>query len=84
MTDNDRLEILRKQINEVDDTLVHTLDERFAICQEIGKIKKKLGMEVYVPSRESQVIQRLSDLEIHEGMVSAIWPTIMEYSRSLQ
>ena len=83
MTDIDRLKILRNQIDEVDGDIVHALDERFAICQEINKIKKRLNMNVYDSNNEQEMIKQLSNLEIHQGLVEFIWPTIMEYSHNL-
>lgn len=84
MDNETRLLILRKQVDEIDEQLVNILDERFAVCEEIGKIKKQTGISVYNANREEQIIKRLSDLEIHKGFVAALWPQIMEFSKLLQ
>ncbi|MFP4687203.1 MAG: prephenate dehydratase [bacterium] len=58
----DRLEELRKKIDDVDKNIVKNLDERAEVAREIGELKKNLGMELYAPGRERQVIKRLTNL----------------------
>ena len=83
--DNYTIEQMRSYIDDIDETILNMLNSRFDICKMIGEKKRQLGMEtVYVPEREQAIINRLSEREHHEGLVQAIWPTIMEYSRSLQ
>lgn len=84
MDDQKRFDILRRQVNDIDDELVRLLDERFSICTEIGRVKKRMGLEAYDSVREAAIIKRLSDLEIHSGMAKTIWPVIMDYSKTLQ
>ena len=60
------------------------LNHRFDLCKQIGEEKKKLNCAVYDPEREQTIISNLSQDEDYEGMVAAIWPTIMEFSRGLQ
>ena len=83
--DNYTIEQMRGYIDDIDETILNMLNSRFDICKMIGEKKKALGMEsVYVPEREQAILNRLSEREHHAGMVYAIWPAIMEYSRSLQ
>jgi chorismate mutase/prephenate dehydratase len=49
----------RKAIDELDAQLVALLNERTKHVLEIGEIKRKAGEEIYVPSRERQVFQRI-------------------------
>lgn len=49
----------RKRIDEVDDKLVHLLNERTRCAIEIGKVKAKLKIEVYDPRREEEVLRRV-------------------------
>src|SRR5204863_10020465 len=51
-----RLDELRDDIDRVDEVLVRLLNERARVACEIGRIKKDLGIEVYQPEREKQVL----------------------------
>jgi len=50
------LDELRDDIDRVDEVLVRLLNERARVACEIGRIKKELGIEVYQPEREKQVL----------------------------
>jgi chorismate mutase len=50
------LDELRQDIDRVDEVLVRLLNERARCVCEIGRIKKELGIEVYQPDREKDVI----------------------------
>lgn len=45
----------RIRIDEIDLELVRLFNERTNCAIEIGHIKKRLGLEIYSPSREAQV-----------------------------
>ena len=46
---------LRRRIDELDELLVRTLSARAACALEVGRQKKRLGLEIYQPSREADV-----------------------------
>jgi chorismate mutase len=50
------IEQLRQRIDELDERLVELLNERAACALRIGEIKQTLGLEIYQPDRESQVL----------------------------
>jgi chorismate mutase len=50
------LEDLRKDIDRVDEVLVRLLNERARCVCEIGRLKKELGIEIYQPDREKDVL----------------------------
>ena len=50
----------RIRIDEIDLELVKLFNERTRCAIEIGHIKKQLGLEIYSPSREAQVIANVS------------------------
>jgi chorismate mutase/prephenate dehydratase len=56
------LEKLRKQIDGLDAELMKLLNERIEVALKIGKTKKEQGGEIYVPSREKAVFDRISAL----------------------
>lgn len=46
----------RIRIDEIDLELVRLFNERTTCAIEIGHIKKRMGLEIYSPTREAQVI----------------------------
>jgi chorismate mutase/prephenate dehydratase len=54
------LKKLRDSIDSIDKEIVERLNERVRLACEIGQIKLSQGKEVYVPSREEQVFDKLS------------------------
>jgi chorismate mutase len=51
----------RERIDEIDLQLVRLFNERTQCAIEIGHIKKQLGLEIYSPTREAQVIANVSN-----------------------
>lgn len=54
------LEQLREEIDRLDDQILPLLNRRAALAVEIGRIKKANGDPLHVPSRERDVINRLT------------------------
>ena len=81
------LEKLRKQIDGLDEELIKLLNERIKIALEIGKTKKAQGGEIYVPSREKAVFERIARLNngpLPEGSARAIYREIMSAALALE
>lgn len=78
------IETLRNEIDVIDAQLIDLLNRRYCYCVEIGKLKKGQGTMVHDATREKKIIDTLSENEWHPGMVEAVWPTIMAFSRELQ
>ena len=53
---------LRKQIDRLDEDIVHKLNRRLEIGLRIRNLKRKLGKGVYSPEREYQVFKKLKDI----------------------
>ncbi|MCB1042157.1 MAG: prephenate dehydratase [Acidobacteria bacterium] len=51
---------LRQKIDDIDDRILDLLNQRAGIVIEVGKIKTKAQQELYVPSRERTIFERLS------------------------
>lgn len=49
---------LRKQIDEIDNSLMDLLAKRMRICREIGQYKKEHGMTVVQTSRYSEILDK--------------------------
>lgn len=54
------LDALRKEIDNIDRDLLERLNRRVELAQKVGHYKLERGMEVYVPSREEEVFQKLA------------------------
>ncbi len=52
------LNILRQQIDEIDSQLVELLARRAKITAEVGKYKSQVGLPIYVPEREAELIAK--------------------------
>ena len=81
------LEKLRKQIDGLDAELVKLLNERIKVALEIGKTKKEQGGEIYVPSREKAVFDRIAALNngpLPEESARAIYREIMSAALALE
>ena len=50
---------LRQRIDQLDERLVELLNERANCALEIGKLKGDLGLEVYQPDREADVLHHV-------------------------
>ena len=79
------IELLRKEIDAVDDQLVTLLKARFDLSRAIGEEKKKKSLPVYDPEREGLLLSRLEKQAApYGGEVRALYERIMELSRKLQ
>jgi chorismate mutase len=50
---------LRERIDRLDEQLVELLNERAHCALEIGKLKQAMGLEIYQPDREAQVLRHV-------------------------
>jgi chorismate mutase/prephenate dehydratase len=77
----------RKAIDAIDAQLVALLNERTSHVLGIGEIKRKAGEEIYVPSRERQVFQRVCKQNhgpITDASLRAIYREIMSSALALE
>lgn len=81
---SDKINELRAEIDVIDKELVELLNRRFDACVAIGEEKKKNDGIVFDPAREQRIMTRLNAFSEYGGMVDAIWPHIMAFSKSLQ
>jgi chorismate mutase len=82
------LDDLRDDIDRVDEVLVRLLNERARVACEIGRIKKDLGIEVYQPEREKQVLAHVRSIAA-EGPLGAeaiarLFERIIDEARRLE
>lgn len=57
-TSPNTLDNLRVQIDSLDSQLVALLAQRSALTRQVGEYKSEIGMPIYVPSREAELIAK--------------------------
>ncbi len=68
MSDAEHLEALRREIVAVDGDLVALLARRLALVEEVGRVKRRLGLPTLDPPREAEVVRRAAELAREHGV----------------
>ena len=79
----DELEKLRTRIDQIDETLMDLLEQRFALSEEVGQLKKKSKLAVTHTSREQTILGKASHLT-HKDAIQSIYKTIFTHSKAIQ
>jgi len=77
----------RKRIDDVDRRLAALLNERAIAVVEIGRLKRQMGMPIYEPSRETEVLQNVqtsSTGPLDEKDLSKIYERLLDVMRNIQ
>ncbi|MHA2288223.1 MAG: prephenate dehydratase [Promethearchaeota archaeon] len=84
--DNQKLDDLRKKIDEIDDNIIDLLNKRANTVILIGNLKKSLNLETYQPKREEEVKERIRKKStiFKKKSLDAIWAEIMSASKLIQ
>ncbi len=83
----ERIEELRKRVNEVDCELVRILNERARIVQELSTHKLEAGVPLFDPKREEEILRKVADLNegpIYDSSLRDIFELIMHRIRDLE
>ena len=81
------LDELRRQIDAVDRKLVELLNARGKLVEEVGKLKKRLEMDVYTPEREKEILKLTKDANVgpfSNAAILRLFERILDESRSLE
>lgn len=82
------LDDLRKDIDRVDEVLVRLLNERARVACEIGTLKRQLGIDVYQPEREKQVLAHVRSIAaegpLGEDAIARLFERIIDEARGLE
>ena len=54
------LRSLRKSVDALDEAILRLSRARIDLCREIGRVKGLMGLEVFDPAREKEVLSRAS------------------------
>ena len=82
------LDDLRRDIDRVDEVLVRLLNERARCVCEIGRLKKDLGVEVYQPDREKDVLRHVRNIAsegpLGPDAIARLFERIIDEARRLE
>ena len=77
----------RKQIDDLDEQIVHLISQRAAAAKAIGDLKRKDTLPVYEPQREQAVFDHVKAVNpgpLAEGEMLHVYERIMDVMRTLQ
>ena len=83
----ERIEDLRRRIDELDAALVALLNERSACALAIGALKRELDLPVYQPDREKAVLANVrasNSGPLDAEAVSRLFERIIDEARRLE
>jgi chorismate mutase len=83
----DEIDALRRRIDELDERLVRLLNDRAGCALEIGRIKQALGMEIFQPEREREVLRHVRELNggpLDEHAIVRLFERIIDEARRLE
>ena len=82
------LDDLRRDIDRVDEVLVRLLNERARCVCEVGRLKKELGVEVYQPDREKEVLAHVRSVAkegpLGPDAIGRLFERIIDEARRLE
>jgi chorismate mutase-like protein len=82
------LDDLRNDIDRIDEVLVRLLNERARVACEIGRMKKELGIEIYQPEREKQVLLHVRSVAAEGPLgpdaIARLFERIIDEARGLE
>jgi chorismate mutase len=87
MDSKEKINILRKKIDSLDDQILDLLIDRFSVSKEIGEIKSIENLKVGDPNREQDIIDRLSERyagKLEHKDIAAIFGPIYHISKNTQ
>ncbi|GHE81627.1 bifunctional chorismate mutase/prephenate dehydrogenase [Thalassotalea profundi] len=78
------LSSLREEIDEIDSQLVELLAKRRLVTTKVGELKSKVGMPIFAPDREAQLIakrrQQASDVGLSPDLIEDVLRRLMRDS----
>src|SRR5262249_3328312 len=77
----------RSRINNLDEEILNLLNRRGQVALQIGELKRQQGLPYFVPERESDILDRLTQLNqgpLGADAVRVIWREILSASLALE
>ena len=81
------LDDLRKRIDLLDESLVRLLNARAACALEIGRLKRDMGVPIYQPEREAEVLRNVQSLNtgpLDQAAIKRLFERIIDEARHLE
>lgn len=81
------LDELRRNIDDIDSSLVELLSRRADLVHEVGVLKKRDRLQIYAPDREEALLRRVAERNrgrLPETAIRAIFREIMSASLALE
>jgi chorismate mutase len=81
------IDALRRRIDELDEQLVVLLNARAGCALAIGEIKQAIGLEIYQPDRERQVLHHVRTLNrgpLDDEAIARLFERIIDEARRLE
>lgn len=78
---------LRVSIDALDRQILDLIAERLRLVMQVGEVKRGLGLDVYDPVREKDLLERVSQAAhapLTPAMAQRIFRCIIEESRGLE
>ena len=82
-----RMDEFRRRIDRLDAELVRLLNARAACADEIGRLKDDVGIEIYQPEREQDVLAHVRTVNtgpLDQGAITRLFERIIDESRRLE
>ena len=89
LSEDNRLDIdeWRIEIDRIDELLIDLLNQRSVCAIEIGRIKRQVGLPIYSPSREKEVIEHVTIRNggpLDKDAVRRLFERIIDESRRIE
>ncbi len=84
---DDSIDELRLRIDAIDRKVVRLLNERAGCAIALGRVKKELGLPIYQPAREEEVlsnVQRSSGGPLESEALRRLFERIIDESRRIE
>jgi len=78
---------IRREIDRLDDELLHIFNQRAALALQIGHLKKELGLPVYDPQREKRIFAKMTGNNpgpLDDQAIKRLFERVIDESRTLE
>lgn len=78
---------MRQAIDQLDRQILELIAERLRLVMQVGEVKRSLGLDVYDPAREKDLLERVAGAApepIDAAMAQRLFRCIIEESRGLE
>lgn len=85
---DDKIEELRRKIDEINDILLSLIADRQELSVAIGAIKVSRGLELYSEEREAELLEKFREDALERDLdpeyVEELMRVVLEHSRAAQ